>query len=44
MGKKIVVSYPGGRGYGIPLLYFLAKVYEDKGYEKFLISHPGYRD
>ena len=44
MGKKIVVSFPGGRGYEIPLLYFLAKVYEDKGYEKFLISHPGYRD
>ena len=43
-GKKIVVSFPGGRGYEIPLLYFLAKVYEDKGYEKFLISHPGYGD
>ena len=40
MGRKIVVSFPGGRGYEIPLLYFGAKLYEDKGYEKLFISHP----
>lgn len=40
MGKKIVVSFPGGRGYEIPLLYFGAKFYEDKGYDKLFISHP----
>lgn len=44
MGKKIVVSFPGGRGYEIPLLYFGAKFYEDQGYEKLFISHPGYGD
>lgn len=44
MGKKIVVSFPGGRGYEIPLLYFGAKYYEDQGYEKLFISHPGYGD
>ena len=44
MGKKIVVSFPGGRGYEIPLLYFGAKYYEDQGYEKIFISHPGYGD
>lgn len=44
MGKKIVVSFPGGRGYEIPLLYFGAKFYEDKGYDKLFISHPGYGD
>lgn len=44
MGKKIVVSFPGGRGYEIPLLYFGAKLYEDRGYDKLFISHPGYGD
>lgn len=44
MGKKIVVSFPGGRGYEIPLLYFGAKYYEDQGYEKLFINHPGYGD
>lgn len=44
MGKKIVVSFPGGRGYEIPLLYFGAKHYEDQGYEKLFVSHPGYGD
>lgn len=39
MGKNIVVSFPGGRGYEIPILYFGAKHYEDLGYEKVLISH-----
>lgn len=29
MGKKIVISFPGGRGYEIPVLYFGAKYYED---------------
>lgn len=41
MCKKIVFSFPGGRGTEIPLLYFGAKYYEDKGYEKVFISHPG---
>lgn len=40
MGKKIVISFPGGRGSEIPLLYFAAKHYEDLGYEKKFISHP----
>ena len=44
MGKKIVVSFPGGRGYEIPLLYFGAKHFEDRGYEKVFVSHPGYGD
>lgn len=33
MGKKIVISFPSGRGSEIPLLYFSAKHYEDLGYE-----------
>lgn len=44
MGKKIVVSFPGGRGYEIPLLYFGAKFYKDKDYDKLFISHLGYGD
>lgn len=40
MSKKIVFSFPGGRGTEIPLLYFGAKHYEDKDYEKVFISHP----
>lgn len=40
MGKKIVISFPGGRGSEMPLLYFAAKHYEDLGYEKVFISHP----
>lgn len=40
MNKKIVFSFPGGRGTEIPLLYFAAKYYEDKGYEKVFINHP----
>ncbi len=40
MGKSIVFSFPGGRGTEIPLLYFGAKHYEDKGYEKVFIPHP----
>ena len=40
MGKKIVISFPGGRGYEIPVLYFGAKYYEDQGYEKVFICHP----
>ena len=40
MGKKIVFSFPGSRGTEIPLLYFGAKYYEDKDYEKVFISHP----
>lgn len=40
MGKRIVVSFPGGRGYEIPLLYFCAKHFEDMGYEKLFIAHP----
>lgn len=42
MGKKIVISFPGGRGSEIPLLYFAAKHYEDLGYEKRFINHPAY--
>ena len=44
MGKNLVVSFPGGRGYEIPLLYFGAKYFEDLGYEKLFVSHPGYGD
>lgn len=40
MSKKIVFSFPGVRGTEIPLLYFGAKHYEDKGYEKRFIKHP----
>lgn len=39
MGKKIVVSFPGSRGYEIPLLYFTSKHFEDLGYEKFFVSY-----
>ena len=38
--KKIVISFPGGRGYEIPLLYFGSKQFEDSGYEKIFINHP----
>jgi len=44
MGKKIVVSFPGGRGAEIPLLYFGAKHYEDMGYEKVFINNPSLVD
>ena len=40
MGKSIVFSFPGKRGEEIPLLYFGAKHYVDKGYEKVYIQHP----
>lgn len=40
MSKKIVISFPGGRGYEIPLLYFGAKYFEDLGFEKVFINHP----
>ena len=40
VGKKIVISFPGGRGYEIPLLYFSSKYYEDFGYEKLFINCP----
>lgn len=40
MNKKIVISFPGGRGAEIPLLYFCAKKYEDMGYEKVFVNHP----
>lgn len=40
MTKKLVVSFPGGRGYEIPLLYFGAKHFEDLGYDKIFINHP----
>ena len=40
MSKNLVVSFPGGKGTEIPLLYFVSKFYEDKGYEKKFISHP----
>lgn len=38
--RKLVVSFPGGRGDEIPLLYFGAKIFEDKGYEKIFVKHP----
>lgn len=44
MGKKLVISFPGGRGYEIPLLYFGAKYFEDLGYEKLFINHPEFRE
>ena len=40
MGKNIVISFPGGRGYEIPLLYFGSKHFENLGYEKLFISYP----
>ena len=40
MAKKLVVSFPGGRGDEIPLLYFTAKHFEDLGYEKLFIHYP----
>lgn len=39
MKKRIVVTFPGGRGAEIPLLYYGAKYYEDMGYEKLFVSH-----
>ena len=44
MGKKIVISFPGARGCEIPLLYFGAKHFEDRGYEKRFISYPAKRE
>lgn len=44
MSKGIVVSFPGGRGNEIPLLYFGAKHFEDMGYDKLFISHPISKD
>lgn len=38
--KQLVISFPGGRGDEIPLLYFGAKVFEDKGYKKIFVKHP----
>lgn len=40
VGKSIVFSFPGKRGEEIPLLYFGAKHYMDKDYEKVYIQHP----
>ncbi len=40
MGKRIVFSFPGKRGEEIPLLYFGAKHYVDRDYEKVYIQHP----
>lgn len=40
MSKRLVVSFPGGRGYEVPLLYFAAKYFEDLGYEKIFIQNP----
>ena len=40
MSKKIVFSFPGGRGAEIPLLYYAAKYYEDQDYEKVFVNHP----
>lgn len=40
MIKKLAVSFPGGRGYEVPLLYFGSKYFENKGYEKLFINHP----
>lgn len=42
--RKLVISFPGGRGDEIPLLYFGAKVFEDKGYEKIFVKHPANGD
>lgn len=39
MSKKLVVSFPGGRGYEVPLLYFAAKYFEDRDYEKLFIQN-----
>ena len=44
MNKRIVISFPGGRGSEIPLLYFGAKHFEDMGYEKVFINHPSSTD
>ena len=44
MSKKIVVSFPGGRGYEVPLLYFGSKYFENVGYEKLFINHPASGD
>lgn len=38
--KRLVISFPGGRGDEIPLLYFGAKIFEDKGYKKLFVKHP----
>lgn len=42
MSKKIVFSFPGGRGTEVPLLYFGAKYYEDQGYEKRFVEYPAF--
>lgn len=40
MSRKIVISFPGGRGNEVPLLYFGAKHFENQGYEKLFVNHP----
>ncbi len=40
MAKKFVVTFLGGRGTEIPLLYLGSKHFEDLGYEKVFINHP----
>lgn len=44
MSKKIVVVFPGSTGCEIPLLYFGAKHFENKGYEKLFVNHPASPD
>ena len=40
MSRKLVISFPGGRGAEEPLLYFMAKHFENMDYEKVFVSHP----
>lgn len=40
MKEGIVLTFPGSRGTEIPLLYFCAKFYEDRGYDKIFVSQP----
>lgn len=40
MNEGIVLTFPGRRGAEIPLLYFCAKFYEDRGYDKIFVAQP----
>lgn len=40
MKEGIVLTFPGKRGTEIPLLYFCAKFFEDRGYDKIFVAQP----
>jgi len=40
MKEGIVLTFPGRGGTEIPLLYFCAKFFEDRGYDKIFVAQP----